>query len=158
MQLRTAFHVFNLTMFDRMVLLDDEKDAIRKARHFLATLHQRKRGFCGIITRDNQIVCAGGWLEVEPGKAEVFIIPDKNGVRKFPKEFHRVAGLFLRKLEREPWCVEIRTASVDVPRIDGWMRALKFRCGQPTKRYTKSGRKYVMWRRVRNADGVWEPN
>lgn len=145
-------------LFDSMELLDDEKAAILKQRKFLVGLGMAPadHSWCGLMTRDGIPLFAGGWVEVAPGCVEVFVIPDKR-MRRCPKEFHRLVRCVLRWIEGFDWCREIRTASLPIPRIDGWMKALKFRCKGNAKSYTKTGQKYKLWSRVK-VDGVWEPN
>lgn len=161
MTLRSSVHKLTPEIFDRVKFLPEESESVMANRDKLIWMgdHWGKSDHVVAVAllRDDQIVCLGGWIEIKPGVAETFVIPDAMGVKKFPKEFHRMVGLFIRQLEGLDWVKKIQTASVPVPRIEGWMKALKFRCGGDANSYTSSGKRYQLWSRVK-VDGVWQPN
>lgn len=157
-----AIAPLTVELFDSVELLDDEKEAIQAKRDLLAWMGAHKADgddhvFAALVTVRDEPAFMGGFVETSPGVAEVFILPDKNGIRKYPKEFHRLVKVFLLWVEGFDWVKQTQTASVPLPRIDGWMKALKFRCEGDTNSYTRSGQKYKLWSRVK-VDGVWQPN
>lgn len=139
-----------------MDLLDDEKDAILANVGTLSLLATAPRANCLMLMRGDKALAVGGWAELEPGIADMFVIPDKDVLRA-PKELIKAMRGFIAKLEISEWCHRMRTWSVATPRIDKWMTTLKFRCEGYAKSYTKTGEPYKLWSREK-VNGIWQPN
>ena len=114
--LRTEVTPFVLADFARFEFIDEGGVALPLAEKMLnLNTLDTDRAFCGTVRRDGQVLFVGGFLESSPGVAEVFVIPEKTGIQKHPKVFHKLARRFLEHVLRKDWCDRAETASHTVP-------------------------------------------
>lgn len=142
----------------KMDIVADEKEEALRLEYFLGLLSREtpsldNRIFCALATYGGEPLCVGGWLEVEPGIAEIFVIPDKR-IFQHKFTFIRTCQIFVRFLEGLEWCQRIQTHSLPVKRIERWMKHLGFLYEAELKRYTEAGKDYKLWGRVK-IDGTW---
>jgi hypothetical protein len=129
-----------LADFARFEFIDEGGVALPLAEKMLnLNTLDTDRAFCGTVRRDGQVLFVGGFLESSPGVAEVFVIPEKTGIQKHPKVFHKLARRFLEHVLRKDWCDRAETASVNRYQVNRWMTALGFSC----EGYT--GTEYKKW-------------
>lgn len=143
--LRTEMRFFNASDFDNFRFFGDEKEAAlaQAAKIELLSNSGNDRGFASLCLCGGVPLFVGGYFERSPGVAEVFIIPDQDGVTSFPKTFHKLVSRYLKWVLSKEWCKKVETASVDHPRINAWMTALSF----SFEGYNDSGdyRKWGRW-------------
>lgn len=130
-RLRLSFRAFTLADLQLLELLPDEREAIEANASELSRWADKneptdyKRRVCVTTLLDEKPLFVAGYYEIEPGTAQVFIIPDRR-VRRFSKSFVRAVRDWLRWLEGRPWCERIQTVSLPTEDIDRWMLSLGF--------------------------------
>lgn len=151
---------FNMEDFMTMRLLEDERDlALSHAKLLVALavnveqrvysdpieiLCKNENGACGIVFVNDKPLFIGGYVLQNGDCYEIFVFPDKN-VFRHPRLFHRLVRSVCQWLLAREHTRTLQTASLVVPRIEKWMKALGF--VQSTRSYTKNGRFYRLWSR-----------
>jgi hypothetical protein len=152
--------IFESKHLDEIQLLGDEDDVIKGNAQLLHDLAWKghvasfggPRQYCGTALLDGRPFCIGGYIELAPGVAQIFLIPDKRIFEK-PAAFLWMAKTALKWMESQEWCERIQTPTLPVDRLERFLERMGFGCEAVLKRYT-SGRDYKLWARVKE-DGVW---
>lgn len=135
-------------------LLEDEREVIEAHEEFFAALadKNRERKTCITTMYKEHILFIVGYYEVEPGVAQVFVIPSKL-IFKHPLPFIKMVRHWRVWLEETQWCRRIQTVSLPTKLIDKWMTKLGFACEAKLIGYTE-GRDYNLWGREKH-NGIW---
>ena len=138
-----------------MNLLDDEREVIEANEEFFEALADKNktRKTCISVCYKGAILFLVGYYEVEPGVAQVFVIPDRR-ITEHPLAFVRAVKHWRQWLEKREWCRRIQTSSLPTKLIDHWMRKIGFVCEAKLVSYTESGQDYNLWSREKR-NGVW---
>jgi len=141
---------------DAIELQEDEREHILMARDTFSMMSRMNNNdtiFLGTAYYGDVLLAIGGWLEIEPGLAEGFIIPSRPALEhKFV--LVRTFLVWLRQLQKLTWPKRIQSHSLPIMRIDRWMVALGFVYEGSVKRYTESEQEYKLWSRTKT-NGTW---
>lgn len=150
------FDVYQPADLTKIALQDDEREHILSLSETLAMMGRQSDGdtcYLGTAYVAGEVFEIGGWLMIEPGVAEGFIIPSVTAIQR-PKLLVETSRRWVQWLERTMWCHRIQTHTLPLKRMDRWMRALGFLYENQVKRYSETGQDYKLWSREK-VDGTW---